>query len=147
MIIAHAQRAAGLGAKNTALVAILAALLVAALEAQATGGSWPIFGALAVTYVAVGLFAGAAFGAMAFGFIGFASALLGVKRVGWTFTHAIFGAAMFMFAAHMLHPTLAGGSAVFAGPAGLGAAIVLAAFCGALAGYLVSRGLKAGPDV
>ncbi|MFN0217602.1 MAG: hypothetical protein ACKVP4_02180 [Hyphomicrobium sp.] len=145
-MLEHAQRAAGHGAKMTAYVAVLAALVVAAWEAHATTGLWSTFGEIAVPRVAIAVFGGAAFGALVFGFIGFCAALLGVKRVGWTFTYALFGAAQFVFAAHVMRNSIAASATMFAGPAGFGAAITLAALTGAVAGALVARGLKAGPE-
>lgn len=147
-MFAHALRAGGIGAKITAIVAAFAALAVAAWQSSfATPGDGSTFVASAATHVPVGLIAGALLGLLLFGLIGFAVALLGVKRVGWTFTYTIFGAALFALATHFLQPLIESASEIFRGPGGVAAAVALAGLIGAVSGVFVAGGLKDGPDV
>jgi uncharacterized membrane-anchored protein YitT (DUF2179 family) len=143
-MFAHALRAGGIGARVTAIVAVIAALAVAAWQSSfAISDDGSTFVASAVTYVPVGLIAGALLGLLLFGLIGFCVALLGVKRVGWTFTYTIFGAALFALAVHFLQPLIEGATEVF----NIVAAVALSALVGAVSGVFVAGGLKDGPDI
>lgn len=146
-MFAHALRAGGLGAKITAIVAALAALAIAAWRTSlAPADQADAFVSTALSHVAVCLIAGALLGLLLFGLIGFCVALLGVKRVGWTFTYTIFGAALFALAAHFLRPLIDGAPDI-SESLSAAAIIALSGVVGGVSGYFVANALKDGPDV
>ncbi len=138
-MIVHAQRAAASGAKAASVAGAIAGLALAMYESAESVS----FEAIALKYGVSGLLAGALLGAILFGLLGFCVALLGVKRVGWTFTYTIFGAALFALAAFWLQPLTESFSTTLAGLRGA----AFASIVGAISGAFVAGGLRAGPDV
>ena len=149
MIVAHAQRAAMIGAKMTALTtALVSAMFAAYASGIFTGGDSAALGQRLVAAVPFGLLVGALAGLAVFGIIGVGVALLGVKRVGWTFVYSVFGTILAAIAVQPAVTWLAGNATeVLAVPAGAAAITALAALTGFLSGILVARGLKDGTDV
>lgn len=149
MNVAHAQRAAMIGAKMTALTtALVSAMFAAYASGIFTGGDSAALGQRLVAAVPFGLLVGALAGLVVFGIIGVGVALLGVKRVGWTFVYAVFGTLLAAFAVQPAVTWIASiATDVFAVPAGAAVITALAALIGCLSGILVARGLKDGPDV
>lgn len=147
-MIAHGTLSAGLGAKFTALIALVAGLILAAWEAGGVSGvAWPGFPNRAVALAPIGLLGGALAGLILFFLIGFAVALLGVKRVGWTFTYTTFGAILFALSVNFLQPLIESASETFAGPSGIAAAAVISGLIGAASGYLLAGALKDAPTI
>lgn len=144
---AHARRAAGLGATMAALTAAGLGILVSAATAWwGPADTAPTFVEQAIVSAPIGLLIGAIAGFVIFGVIGLIVAIIGVKRVGWTFVYAVFGFVLSALAAYFFQPMIEGNTA-FMGVAGIWSATTLAAFAGGLSGILVAIGLKAGPDI
>lgn len=147
MIAAHMQRAASLGAKMTALTAIVLGIAWSAYASNlGAGGDTDTFGQRALIAVPFGLLVGALAGMIVFGSLGFFVGLLGIKRVGWTFTYTVFGAILALVAAQPFVDWFAS-VAARANIVDAGALVIsiAAAVTGAISGFLVAVGLKASP--
>ncbi len=147
MIVAHTQRAASLGAQMSALTAALIGVVISAYAANlGAGGDADTVMRRLMTAVPFGLLVGALAGAIIFATIGFFVGLLGIKRVGWTFTYTVFGAILALIA---VQPFVVHLSAIampaLADIAGSATIMALAAITGGISGFLVAVGLKAGP--
>ncbi len=144
MIAAHMQRAASLGAKMTALTSVAVAILVSLYSSNlAAGDAAESFGQRALIAVPFGLLVGALVGMIVFAVIGFFVGLLGIKRVGWTFTYTTFGA---ILAVILVQPFVDWFSSIANAAqivdAGVIVITIAAALVGAVSGMLVAIGLK-----
>ncbi len=144
MIAAHMQRAASLGAKMTALTSVAVAILVSLYSSNlAAGDAAESFGQRALIAVPFGLLVGALVGMIVFAVIGFFVGLLGIKRVGWTFTYTTFGA---ILAVILVQPFVGWFSSIANAAqivdAGVIVITIAAALVGAVSGMLVAIGLK-----
>ncbi len=147
MIAAHMQRAASLGAKMTALTAVAFALLISLYASNlGAGDAAETFGQRALIAVPFGLLVGALVGMIVFGAIGFFVGLLGIKRVGWTFTYTAFGAILgVIFVQPFVGWFTSVASLAQIVDAGTIVITLAAALVGAVSGLLVAMGLKSSP--